>query len=58
MYLYFSKLFSKFKRGFCRGLSGMNCLITLLDIGKGLMTNLSKASNCIDHELLIVEVYL
>lgn len=28
-----------------------------LDIVKSLMTNLSEASNCIDHELLIVELY-
>ena len=67
MYLYFGKRFSKFQFGFRKGFNAQHCLITMIEKwgrsvdGSGqdgaLLSNLSKAFDCIDHELLIAKLY-
>ena len=67
MYPYFDKLFSKFHCGFRKGFNAQHCLITIIEKwqrpvdGGGqagaLLTNHSKAFDCIDHELLIAKLY-
>ena len=58
-------LLSKYQCGFRKGFSAQNCLLTMLekwksslDRGKSfglLLTDLSKASDCLSHELLIAK---
>ena len=67
MYPYFGKLFSKFQCSFRKGFNAQYCLITMIEKWRGsvdgggradaLLTDLSKAFNCIDHELLIAKLY-
>ena len=64
---YFDKLFSKFQCGFRKGFNAQHCLITMIEKwrrsvdGGGQagapLTDLSKAFDCSDHELLIAKLY-
>ena len=63
MYPYLNQIFSKYQFGFRKGYNTQHCLMAMiekwrkfLDIGgnaAALLTDLSKAFDCIDHELLI-----
>ena len=67
MYPYFDKLFSKFQCGFRKGFNAQHCLITMIEKWRrsvdgggqagALLTDLFKAFDCIDHELLIAKLY-
>ena len=67
MYPYFGKRFSKFQFGFRKGFNAQHCLITMIEKwgrsvdeggqGGALLSNLSQAFDCIDHELLIAKLY-
>ena len=67
MHPYFEKLFSKFQFGFRKGFNAQHCLITLIEKWRrsvdgggqegALLIDLSKAFDCIDHELLIAKFY-
>ena len=66
MYPFFDQIVSKLQCGFRKGFSAEQCLIhmiekwqTYLDIGghgSALLTDLSKAFDCIDHQLLIAKL--
>ena len=63
---FFDKIFSKYQCGFRKGFSTQQCLLAMLekwkrsiDNGKSfgaLLTDLSKACDCLDHELLIAKL--
>ena len=65
--MYFDKLSSKFQCGFQKGFNAKHCLNTMIekwvwsvdggDQAEALLTDLSKAFDCIDHELLIAKLY-
>ena len=67
MYPYFDTLFLKFQCGFRKGFNAQHCLITIIekwrrsvdggDQAGALLTDLSKAFYCSDHELLIAKLY-
>ena len=67
MYPYFDKLFSKFQCGFRKGFNAQHFLTTMIEKWQrsvhggrqtgALLTDLSKASDCIDHELVIAKLY-
>ena len=64
--IYFEKILSKFQCGFCKGFSTQHCLLLMLEKWKrvvdnskvfgALLTNLSKAFDCISHNLLIAKL--
>ena len=66
IYPYLNKFFSKYQCGFRKGFSAQHCLIAMiekwrqsLDSGgqaTAVLTNLSKAFDCTDHELLIAKL--
>ena len=67
MYPYLNQIFSKYQCGFRKGYNAQHCLMAMiekwrkfLDIGghaDALLTDLSKAFDCIDHELLIGKLH-
>ena len=64
--LFFDSLLSKYQCGFRRGYNAQHCLITLVEKWKksvdnsgafgALLTDLSKAFDCLPHELLIAKL--
>ena len=66
MYKYFDQIFSKFQCGFRKGFSTQNCLLYIIENWKEsldqgghygtLLTDLSKAFDCIMHDLLIAKL--
>ena len=64
--LFFGSLLSKYQCGFRRGYNAQHCLITLIEKWKksvdndgafgALLTDLSKAFDCLPHELLIAKL--
>ena len=67
LYPYFNKIFSKFQCGFRKGFNSQQCLLSMiekwrrsLDSGGhagAFLTDLSKAFDCINHELLIAKLH-
>ena len=63
---YFNDVLSKFKCGFRKGFGAQNCLLYMVEtirktrdsqrVFAAVMTNLSKAFDCISHELLIAKL--
>ena len=66
IYPYFQTIFSKFQCGFQKGFNVHNCLLAMVEkwhktLDKGgetgaILTDLSKAFDCIDHNLLIAQL--
>ena len=66
MQTYFDNILSKYQCGFRKGFNAQHCLVSMTKNGKksvdnggaseALMTNLSKAFDCLLHELLIAKL--
>ena len=64
---FFDNILSKFQFGFRKGYGTQNCLLQMLEIWKeatdnnkafgGILTNLSKAFDCLSHHLLIAKLH-
>ena len=64
---YFDKILSKYQCGFRKGYNSQHCLIALIEKWKksvdnggafgALLTDLSKAFDCLSHELLIAKLH-
>ena len=67
MYLYLNQIFSRYQCGLRKGYNAQHCLMAMIekwnkfhDIGRhasALLTDLSEAFDCIDHELLIAKLH-
>ena len=66
IYRYLNKIFSKYQCGFPKGFSTLHCLIAMIEKWRqslhssgqtvAVLTDLSKAFDCIDHKLLIAKL--
>ena len=66
IYPYFDTLFSKFQCGFRKGFNAQYCLLTMIEKWRktgdkcgeteAILTDLSKAFDCIDYNLLIAKL--
>ena len=68
LYIYFENILSKFQCGFRKGFSTQHCLLLMIEKWKeavdkdqsfgALLTDLSKAFDCLSHDLLIANCIL
>ena len=66
IYPYFDKIFSRYQCGFCKGISAQHILLTMIRKMKisrnnkqfcaAILTDLSKAFDCIPYDLLIAKL--
>ena len=66
MQTYLNNILSKYQCGFCKGFNAQHCLVSMIEKWKesvdnggvfgALMTDLSKAFNCLHHELLLAKL--
>ena len=66
MYRYFKQILSKYQCSFCQGYNTQHCLLMMVEkwkealdkggLGGALLTDLSKAFDCIKHDLLIAKL--
>ena len=67
LYIYFENILSKFRCGFRKGFSTQHCLLVMIEKWKeavdkdrslrALLTDLSKAFDCLSHDLLIAKLH-
>ena len=66
MQTYLDNILSKYQCGFCKGFNAQHCLVSMIEKWKesvdnggvfgALMTDLSKAFNCLHYELLLAKL--